>query len=221
MATKISLTASDGHKLDAYTASPSGSPKGGVVVIQEIFGVNGHIQRVVDRFARDGYYAVAPALFDRAEKGAELGYDEKGFGKGRELRGAIDDDMILKDVQAAIGEASKHGKVRIIGYCFGGYVAWLAACHADGLSAAACCYGGGVFAKKDDTSKVPVQFHFGDKDAAIPLDQVAAIREAQPDHKVFVYDDAGHGFCCDDRDSFNEGACQRSHARALDLFASI
>ena len=143
MAEKITLTAADGHELDAWTAAPSGAPKGGVVVIQEIFGVNSHVRHLVDMFASQGYLAVAPALFDRTEKNAELVYDEDGFAKGRELRGSLSDEVIVQDVNAAVAKASEGGKVGLIGYCFGGYVAWLAACEADGLSASVSCYGGG------------------------------------------------------------------------------
>lgn len=220
MAEKITLTAADGHELDAWTASPSGAPKGGVVVIQEIFGVNSHVRHLVDMFAGQGYVAVAPALFDRTEKNAELGYDENGFAKGRELRGSLSDEVIVQDVNAAIAKASEGGKVGLIGYCFGGYVAWLAACEADGLSASVSCYGGGVAGRAaNDTPKVPITMHFGDKDHAIPMGDVQAIRDAHPDVPSYVYDDSAHGFCCEERDVYNEGAEKRCHARALELFA--
>jgi carboxymethylenebutenolidase len=218
MGSMIELTTSDGHTLGAYKAEPSGSPKGGVVVIQEIFGVNQHIKNVADQYAAAGYLAIAPALFDRVEKGLELGYGQEDFGKGRDTRGALDNDGIQADVQAAINEAASAGKVGVVGYCFGGFVTWLAATSCDGVSAASCYYGGGIHAMKDATPKCPVQFHFGDKDGGIPLSQVSDIKEAQPDVPCFVYDDAGHGFCCDDRESFNAGACQRARERTLALF---
>ena len=218
MGSMIELTTSDGHTLGAYKAEPSGSPKGGVVVIQEIFGVNQHIKNVADQYAAAGYLAIAPALFDRVEKGLELGYGQEDFGKGRDTRGALDNNGIQADVQASINEASSAGKVGVVGYCFGGFVTWLAATSCDGVSAASCYYGGGIHAMKDATPKCPVQFHFGDKDGGIPLSQVSDIKEAQPDVPCFVYDDAGHGFCCDDRESFNAGACQRARERTLALF---
>lgn len=218
MGSMIELTTSDGHTLGAYKAEPSGTPKGGVVVIQEIFGVNQHIKNVADQYAAAGYLVIAPALFDRVEKGLELGYGQEDFGKGRDTRGALDNDGIQADVQAAINEASSAGKVGVVGYCFGGFVTWLAATSCDGVSAASCYYGGGIHAMKDATPKCPVQFHFGDKDGGIPLSQVSDIKEAQPDVPCFVYDDAGHGFCCDDRESFNAGACQRARERTLALF---
>tara|TARA_R110000787_G_scaffold14814_11_gene45558 strand:+ start:466 stop:1128 length:663 start_codon:yes stop_codon:yes gene_type:complete len=216
----IELTAGDGHTLGAYKAEPSGTPKGGVVVIQEIFGVNKHIRNVADQYAAAGYLAIAPALFDRVEKGLELGYGQEDFGKGRDTRGALKNDGILADVQAAINEAASAGKVGVVGYCFGGAVSWMAATGCDGVAAASCYYGGGIHASKDATPKCPVQFHFGDKDGGIPLNQVAEIKEAQPDIPCFVYDDAGHGFCCDDRESFNAGACERARERTLSLFAA-
>ena len=220
MARRITLTASDGHQLGAYVAEPSGTPKGGAIVIQEIFGVNGHIQDLVDMFAGKGYLTVAPELFDRFEKGVTLGYDETSFARGRELRGQLTDDMILADVDAAAAHVGSAGKVGLIGYCFGGYVAWVTACGLDSLACSASCYGGGVAARaENDTPRCPVQFHFGDKDHAIPLDDVQKIKNAHPDVPTFVYDDSAHGFCCDDRDVYNAGACERMHGRALAMFA--
>lgn len=213
----ISLTASDGHTLDAYKATPSGKPKGGLVVIQEIFGINGQIRRTADHFAEQGYLVVAPALFDRAGKGIELGYNETDFAKGRETRGKLTDDMITADIGAAVKEASAGGKVGVIGFCFGGYATFLSACKVDGVSAAMPFYGGGIAAKAGELKpKCPTQFHFGDKDAAIPLDDVQKIKDANQDSPVYVYDDSGHGFTCDDRDSFNPGATERAFSRALD-----
>ena len=220
MGTSIELTTSDGHTLGAYKATPDGNPKGGVVVIQEIFGVNQHIRNVTDEFAKNGFVAVAPALFDRTEKGLELGYGQDDFQKGKETRGSLNDEGIQNDVQAAIDEAAKAGKVGIVGYCFGGYVSWLAACKCNGLSAASTFYGGGIHAKREDTPKVPVILNFGDNDGGIPLSQVHDIKEANPEIPCYVYDEAGHGFCCDDRESYNKGACERAHKRTLDHFAS-
>ncbi len=216
MGEMISLTAGDGHTLGAYKAEPSGTPKGGLVVIQEIFGVNGQIRRTADYFAEQGYLVVAPALFDRVEPGIELGYNETDFGKGRETRGKLSDDMIAADVQAAVNEAATGGKVSVIGFCFGGYASFLAACKVDGVSAAMPFYGGGIAAKVGEMSpRCPTQFHFGDKDAAIPLDDLQKIKDANQDSPLYVYDDSGHGFTCDDRDSFNPGATERAFARAL------
>ena len=219
MGQNITLTTSDGHSLGAYKADPSGSPKGAVVLIQEIFGINQHIRNLCDTYAQAGYVAIAPALFDRASQGIEVGYGEADFNTGRETRGKLENDGILADVQAASDEAGKTGKVGVVGYCFGGAVSWMAATQCSGVAAASCYYGGGIHATKDATAKCPVQFHFGDKDGGIPLSNVAEIKEAQPDVPTYVYDDAGHGFCCDERDSFNSGACGRARERTLALFA--
>jgi len=218
MGQMISLTAADGHSLGAYQAEPAGTPKGGLVVIQEIFGMNGHMRRVCDSFAKEGYLAIGPALFDRIERDVALDYNEDDYTKGRALRGQLTEDAILADVAAAAEAATGAGKVAVIGYCFGGFVAWLAGCNLDGLACSIGLYGGGIAARAaNDTPKCPVQLHFGDKDMAIPLAGVDTIREAHPDIPIFVYDDAGHGFCCDDRDSFNPDACARATRRALDF----
>jgi len=220
MGQNVTLTASDGHSLDAYTAEPSGKSKGGLVIIQEIFGVNNHVRHLVDEFAGKGYTAIAPALFDRVEKGLEIAYDEDGFAKGRASRGALNDDMILADVDAAAKQVSGAGKVGLIGYCFGGYVAWISGCNLDSLSCSVSCYGGGVAARAgNDKPKMPMQMHFGDADHAIPMGDVHVIREAHPDVPSFVYDGAAHGFCCDDRDVYDAGATERCHGRALEFFA--
>jgi len=217
MGETVSLTTADGHTLDAYKAEPSGESKGGLVVIQEIFGVNSQIRSTVDYFASQGYTAIAPALFDRVEKGIELGYNEDDFATGRETRGKITDEWITADVGAAVQEMSSAGKVSVIGFCFGGYATYVAACSVDGVSAAMPFYGGGIAAKVGDMQpNCPTQFHFGDKDAAIPLDDLQKIKDALQDSPLYVYDDSGHGFTCNDRDSFNEGATERAYARVLD-----
>jgi carboxymethylenebutenolidase len=165
MGKMIELTAADGHKLAAYRADPSGKPRGGVVVIQEIFGVNSHIKQVADGFAADGYLAIAPAMFDRAQRNVELGYTPEDIAKGREIRGKITNDMAVKDAEAAVKAAAAAGKVGIVGYCWGGLVTWLAAAKVSGLSAAVPYYGGGILDNADLQPKVPLMGHFGDKDA--------------------------------------------------------
>jgi len=213
------ITAADGFTLDAYQAAPSGTPKGAVVVIQEIFGVNPHIREVVDGYAADGYFAIAPAIFDRAEKNVELGYDEAGMQAGIDLAfNKIDMGNTLKDLQATIGVAAKHGKVGVVGYCFGGLLTWLAACELNGVSAASSYYGGGVAAQKDRTPKCPVIMHFGELDAHIPMDQVEAVKAAHPDIPVYVYA-ADHGFNCDHRASYDASAAALAKERTLALFA--
>ncbi|MFN2646790.1 MAG: dienelactone hydrolase family protein, partial [Burkholderiales bacterium] len=144
MGKMIELKAADGHTFSAYRADPSGKPRGGIVVIQEIFGVNSHIKSVADGYARDGYVAIAPAMFDRVQKNVDLGYSPDDIGKGRDIRAKVTTDMAMKDAQAAVNEAAKAGKVGIVGYCWGGFVAWMAANKLSGLAAAVAYYGGGI-----------------------------------------------------------------------------
>src|SRR5256714_8421880 len=168
MGKMIQLTASDGHKLDAYRADPAGKPRGGIVVIQEIFGVNSHIKQVADGYAADGYVAIAPAMFDRVQKGFDVGYSPDDIAKGREVRGKVTTDMALKDAQAAVNEAAKAGKVGIVGYCWGGFVAWMAANKVSGLACAAPYYGGGLLDNPRRAPKGPPMGPLGGKDPHNP-----------------------------------------------------
>src|SRR2546426_7137240 len=177
MGTKITLTAPDGHKLGGYRADPQSTPKGGVVVIQEIFGVNHHIRAVCDRLAREGYAAVAPALFDRQEKSFECGYTPDEIANARKFVANPDWGAMLKDTQAAIDDLKKDGPVAIMGFCMGGTIAFLAACKLNGLSAAVCYYGGQIAKNADEKPKVPTQMHFGDQDASIPMTDVEIIKD--------------------------------------------
>jgi len=217
MGKMIELTAADGHKLAAYRADPSGKPRGGVVVIQEIFGVNSHIKQVADGFAADGYLAIAPAMFDRAQRNVELGYTPEDIAKGREIRGKITNDMAVKDAEAAVKAAAAAGKVGIVGYCWGGLVTWLAAAKVSGLSAAVPYYGGGILDNADLQPKVPLMGHFGDKDAHIPVEGVKKLAEKHPKHQIFIYA-ADHGFNCDQRGSYNAPAAKQARERTLEFF---
>lgn len=214
MGEHVQLTAGDGHTLAAYRATPSGTAKGGLVIAQEIFGINGHIRRVCDRYAADGYEVLAPALFDRIRPGVELDYTDSAIQEGRALRGQLKDDDLIQDMAAAV-QALGTDKAAVIGYCFGGYVAWIAAGHVQGLSAAVCYYGGGIAGKKALQPRCPVQMHFGDRDGSIPLADIAAIQAEHPKLPIFVYDGAGHGFCCDERASFDADGCERARKRTL------
>lgn len=215
----VKLKSSDGHEFSAYTAEPSGKAKGGIVVIQEIFGVNPHIRSVVDRYAEQGYFAVAPQVFDRAEADVELGYEaQEDFDKGLKL--AFEDVAIpdaLKDLQAAVNFAAEHGRVGVVGYCYGGLLTWLSACELSGVSAAAAYYGGGIAGEKDRTPNCPIIMHFGEKDAHIPMSDVDAIKSAHPDIPVYVYD-ADHGFNCDVRGSYDQPAASTALERTLTFF---
>src|SRR5688572_21785876 len=216
MGKMIELTAADGHKLGAYRADPAGKPRGALVVIQEIFGVNSHIKSVADGFAADGYLAIAPALFDRVQRGVDIGYTPEDIAKGREIRGKVSNDMALKDTEAAIKAAAGAGKVGIVGYCWGGLVTWLAAAKLPGLSAAVPYYGGGILDNADLQPKVPLMAHFGDKDQHIPVAGVKQLAEKHKQHQIFIYS-ADHGFNCDQRGSYNAPAAQQARARTLEF----
>ncbi len=217
MGKMIELTAADGHKLAAYRADPSGKPRGGIVVIQEIFGVNSHIRQVADGFAADGYVAIAPAMFDRVQKNVELGYTPEDIAKGREIRGKVTNDMAVKDAEAAVKAAAAAGKVGIVGYCWGGLVTWLAAAKISGLAAAVPYYGGGILDNADLQPKVPLMAHFGERDAHIPVEGVKKLAEKHPKHQVFIYA-ADHGFNCDHRASYDAPSAKQAGARTLEFF---
>lgn len=218
MGEQIQVRAVDGFALGAYRAEPEGKPRGAVVVIQEIFGVNEHIRAVADGYAREGYTAIAPQIFDRVERDVELGYDEAGMQRGIELAfQKLDHELTLKDLQAAVEAVSPQGRVGVVGYCFGGLLAWRAACELTGVAAAVSYYGGGVAREADRQPRCPVMMHFGERDAHIPLEDVEAIRKAQPDAEVFVYP-ADHGFNCDARDSFDADSAALAKERTLGFF---
>src|SRR5258708_15705759 len=169
MGKMIELTASDGFKLGAYRADPAGAPKGAVVVIQEIFGVNNHVKRTADGFAARGYAAIAPALFDRHKPGIELCYDQDAIAQGRDIRTAVDGPGPLKDVQAAIDAAKNAGKIAVVGYCWGGTLAFHAATRLSGLACAVGYYGGGSAATASAKPTGPTTLHFRDKEPSIPI----------------------------------------------------
>ncbi|MGE0225171.1 MAG: dienelactone hydrolase family protein [Acetobacteraceae bacterium] len=217
MGNMIELKAADGHTLSAYVAGPENATKG-VVVIQEIFGLNHHIRDMADRFAAQGYAVVAPALFDRVQKGIELGYTQDDIGKGREYRMKLSDAQVMADVEAAAGHLSGK-KLGIVGYCFGGTVAWWGATRTTKFAASSCWYGGGIAGTKDERPNCPVQMHFGEKDASIPMTDVDAIRAAQPKVESHVYMGAEHGFGCNERGSFSKPDYELAQRRTLDFFA--
>ncbi len=217
MGKTIDLKAADGYTLSAYVAGPEGATKG-IVVIQEIFGVNHHMREMADRFAAAGYAVVAPALFDRVEPGVELGYTPDDIAKGRDYRMKLTDAQVLADVEAAAAHLSGK-KLGIVGYCFGGTVAWWGATRSKSFAAACGWYGGGIAGNKDERPSCPVQLHFGEKDASIPMTDVQAIRAAQPKVETFVYAGAGHGFGCDERGSFSKPDYELAQQRTLAFFA--
>jgi carboxymethylenebutenolidase len=211
------LHADDGHILAAYRADPSGVPRGGVVVIQEIFGVNHHIRAVTDSFARDGYLAIAPAMWDRLERGVELGYTPQTVADGRALKARLPIDDAMRDVRAAVAAAATAGKVGIVGFCWGGFVAWMAAERVDGLACAVPYYGGGILEHPDIVARCPVLAHFGERDDIIPVDRVRELAARHPEHEIHIYD-ADHGFHCDERDSYDAAAAKLARERTLAFF---
>ena len=221
----VNLTSSDGFVVPAYVAKPAGAPRGAVVVVQEIFGVNSHIRSVADRYAENGYLAVAPATFARVKPDVELGYTSEDMQAGMDLKTAVEAlpaPGVMPDLQAAIDYAAQQssGKVGIVGYCWGGLLTWRAACSLKGLSAAVPYYGGGVTTAEEVARKplVPVLAHFGERDHWIPVDSVQAFAKAHPDVEVHVYA-ADHGFNCDQRGSYDEAAAKTASERTLAFFA--
>ena len=217
MGQTIGLKASDGFLLGGYRADPSGKPKGGLVVIQEIFGVNHHMRNVCDRFAALGYAAIAPAMFDRTKANVDLGYDKAAMDEGVKLRAAIKLEDSLKDVQAAIDAAKSAGKVGVVGYCWGGSLAFLAATRLAGLACAVGYYGGMIAAHSQEKPKVPTILHFGEKDQGIPMTDVEKVKAARPEVKVYTWP-AGHGFACDERASYDAASTDKALKITLEFF---
>ena len=215
MGMMIELTAADGHRFCAYQAGPDSAAKS-LVVVQEIFGVNSHIRRVCDRFAAEGSRVVAPALFDRASPDIELGYTQDDVAKGLELRAKVPEAGAMMDIEAAAKALG--GSIGVVGYCWGGTLAWWGATRSSSFKAAVGWYGGGIAASCDETPRCPVQLHFGADDHGIPLTDVEKIRAAQPGIEVFVYDGAGHGFGCDERGSYHPDAYKMAQDRTLAFF---
>ncbi|MFZ9638045.1 MAG: dienelactone hydrolase family protein [Hylemonella sp.] len=219
----VDLKAADGFVFPAYVAKPAGQPKGGVVVLQEIFGVNAHIRAVADGYAAQGYLAVAPSTFHRLKAGVELGYGPDEMTQGRDLKAAVEalpEPGVLQDIQAAIDHAAQAGKVGVVGYCWGGLLSWRSACLLSGVSAAAPYYGGGITTEAEVTRqpKCPVLAHFGDQDHWIPLEGVEAFRRAHPEVQVHVYH-ANHGFNCDHRSAYEATSAALARERTLAFFA--
>jgi carboxymethylenebutenolidase len=218
MSKTVKLQASDGHELDAYVAQPEGKPKVGLVVVQEIFGVNQHIRSVADRFAQEGFYAVAPALFDRVQPNVELSDGGDGMQQGIAMAQKINIDDAVKDVDAALQYAGQEtGKpAGVVGYCYGGTLAWLSATRLT-PGAAVGYYGGHIARFADEKPRAPVMLHFGKQDTHIPESDVAKVQAAHPEVEIYWYD-AGHAFNNDTRASYNEKASKEALARTLAFF---
>ena len=217
MGNMIELTASDGHRLAAYVAAPAGKPRGGIVVIQEIFGVNSHIKGVADGYAADGYHVVAPAMFDRVQRGYDTGYNPDEIQAGIKVMNALDWGNTMHDAAAAIASAGAAGKVGIVGYCWGGTVAWVAAARLQGLACAAPYYGGGMPGFIGEKPACPVMCNFGEKDQSPTPEQAKQIAAAHPSITAHFYP-AGHGFNCDQRGSYDAASARLARERTLAFF---
>ena len=211
------IMARDGHEFQAWLAAPPGRPRGALLVIQEIFGVNSHIRQVTDGFAAEGYTAIAPSLFDRVRRGIELGYTPADRQEGSGYRKQLTPETTLKDLAAALAVVRHSGRAGSVGYCFGGAMSYLAACQLP--LACAVVYYGNVASYLEQKPKCPVMYHFGSEDRSIPLADVARIQAAYPQAPLYTYEGAGHGFNCEQRDSYHPQAAALARTRTLEFFA--
>ena len=219
MGQHIKLTTADAHTLGSYRADPAGTPKGGMIVIQEIFGVNHHIRAVCDRLAALGYVAIAPAVFDRFVRDFECGYTPDEIAHARSYLGNLNWDKMILDMTAAKDELKGAGPIGVIGFCMGGTAAFLAATRIPGVAAAVSYYGGQIGKFADEKPKCPLQMHFGEKDEGIPLSTVEEIKKKQPQAETYIYEGAPHGFGCDERASFRKEASDLAWQRTQDFLA--
>ena len=217
----VQLTASDGIVLSAYEAKPAGKVRGGLVVLQEIFGVNAHIRRVADGYAAKGYHVLSPGIFDRAEKNVDLGYEKADVDRGIALRGKIPLEATLLDVAASAKALQSSGKVGIVGYCYGGSLAWFSACRLAGFAAAIGYYGGMIAPHLAEKPRCPVMLHFGEEDKGIPLADVAKIRAAADPKlvQVFTYPGAGHAFNREGNQAWHGPSAELALSRSLAFLA--
>jgi len=210
----LNLVADDGFELSAYRADPPSPPRGGLVVAQEIFGVNSHIRAVCDAFAADGYATIAPALFDRYQRKFDVGYTPEDITRGRALKASAQTDAALRDIAAAREAVAEAGRVGVVGYCWGGYLSWMSAARIPGFACAITYYGGGMPDALAEQPRCPVCTHFGERDHAIPLAGVEKLAAAHPEVQVFLYP-AQHGFNCDQRASYDAASAQLARQRTL------
>jgi carboxymethylenebutenolidase len=208
------IAAADGHSFGCYRADPAAAPLGAVVVLQESFGVTPHIRKIADDFAAQGYVAVAPSLFDRVAPDLAFGYDEAGAAEGRKVAEQIAIEDCLADLQATVEAVKDAGKVAIVGYSWGGYLAFLAANQTPGLACAIGYYGDGIVDEPRAKRKVPTLLHFAENDPSTPPEEVQLFRAARPDVSAFTYA-AGHGFNCDDGPAFDDAAASSACERTL------
>jgi len=213
----IALRAGDGHALGAYEAQPDKAPRGAVVLLQEIFGVTGHIRRVCDAYAAQGYHVVAPALFDRVRPGIELGYSKEAAITGRDLRSKISWEQTFADVVAAMGRLSGSGKIATLGYCWGGTISWRCAGQIDGIAAAVCYYATQIGPYTAEKPHCPVLMHFGERDPISTLEHAGQLRAAQGAQVEIQVYPASHGFNCDEIPNFHPPSAALAWRRTLDF----
>ncbi|HSD74076.1 MAG TPA: dienelactone hydrolase family protein [Steroidobacteraceae bacterium] len=215
MGQTVQLTAGDGHRFAAYRTAPAGTPRGGLVIVQEIFGVTRHMRDVADQYAGLGYVSVVPAMFDRVEPGIELPYTE--IARGRDYAGALRLDQTLLDVKAALDAVASFGKTGVVGFCWGGTIAYLAACETP-IAAAVSYYGGRITQYLDRKPRCPVMYHFGEQDRGIPLTAVEQVRAAHPEGIFHLYP-AGHGFNCTERADYEAASAKLAFERTREFLA--
>ncbi|HEX2829026.1 MAG TPA: dienelactone hydrolase family protein [Burkholderiales bacterium] len=216
MGRNIELTAADGHKFSAYVAEPQGKARGALVVVMEIFGVNSHIKKVTDEYAAEGYLAIAPAFFDRVQRGLDVGYSPPEIEQARALMQKMSFNDALKDAEAARKQVESAGKVGILGYCWGGAMSFKAACNLDGLACAVAYYGGAIPSMINEKPRCPVLFHWGETDHSIPLEKAREVASVHKDRQHYFYP-AGHGFNCDQRGSYDAESAKIAKGRSLEF----
>ena len=215
----VEIGAADGHRFKAYRAQAKGDVKGTVIIAPEIFGVNNHIRSVADTYAAQGYFTLAPQLFDRSEPDYEAGYEQTDVAAGIAIIESIEFDEALRDLAACVAYAQGHGKVAVVGYCWGGTIAWLAAASTEGLSAAVAYYGGGIHDHIDAQPQCPTLLHFAEKDTRPDLAQAQAIAARHSDQQAFFYP-AGHGFNCNDRAAFDADSAALAFSRTMEFLGT-
>ncbi len=220
----VNVKAADGHELSAYVAKPEGDPIGSLVVVQEIFGVNSHIRSVADGYAKDGFLVIAPALFDRFEKGVELKYEGEDMQRAYGFYQQLKPETTLLDVAAAFDYVKGDLNCGVIGYCYGGFAAWISATRGKENGFRPACavgyYAGGIGSVATEEPTCPVMLHFGGKDTHIGPEQIEAVKSAHADHgdvTIYLYEDAEHGFNCDMRSSYNPEAAKLARERSLEF----
>ena len=217
MSEYTTIMARDGHEFRAWLAPPPGKARGGLVILQEIFGVNSHIREVTDGYAKEGYVAIAPSVFDRVRRGIELPYNDQAMQEGRGYASQLKPEQLLADIAAAIAVVRHAGRVGVVGFCWGGKLAYLTACDL-AVACAVCYYGGGITKELAKKPKCPVMYHFGEKDTHIPMSDIEQIKTANPQGEFYLYP-ADHGFNCDQRATYDAPSAKLARERTLAFLA--